>query len=232
MKKPLLAASLSMLTALLISGCATLFSSTTQVVKFESYPSGAELYIDGNLVGKTPIEVEIKKETFHNYTYQFRLEGYVTFQQRLIKELNKTALFNTVMWPSWATDALTGAMIEFSPANYYVELKPRSSALRDQPDALKRLYTASNFLNIKEDIAHGSGQNTAAIAKMYHLSDDQTETFEKLMKDQGQYLISLESTTELVAAIEALTIKAKAKAKEQASKQDSTQTINAQTINI
>ncbi len=226
MKKSLFAASLSVLTVLLISGCATLFSSTTQVVKFESYPSGAELYIDGNLVGKTPIEVEMKKETFHNYTYQFRLEGYVTYQQRLTKELNKTALFNTVMWPSWATDALTGAMIEFSPANYYVELKPRNSALRDQPDSLKRLYTASNFLHIKEDIAQGSGQNTTAIAKMYHLTDEQTKVFEKLMKNQGQSLISLESTTELVTAIEALTIKAKAKAKAQASTQNNTQTIN------
>jgi len=66
------------LTLLAITGCATLFSSTSQIVRFESNPSNVEVFLNGKSIGFTPLEVDIKKSTFDNFPLRFQKEGYKT----------------------------------------------------------------------------------------------------------------------------------------------------------
>ena len=46
-------------------GCATIppASDTHQMVRLESVPTGANLYIDGKFVGNTPVKISISKAT-------------------------------------------------------------------------------------------------------------------------------------------------------------------------
>ncbi len=58
----------------LFNGCATIFSGSKNDVSFSSDPSGASIYIDGMLMGKTPLLIELSKKREHHV--EFRLEGY------------------------------------------------------------------------------------------------------------------------------------------------------------
>jgi len=48
-----------LLTATLFTGCATLFSSGTNTMALQSDTPGADVYINGNLRGKTPLTLEL-----------------------------------------------------------------------------------------------------------------------------------------------------------------------------
>ena len=57
--------SLSILSALIIcTGCATIISGTSQNITFESSPSGATIFLDGERVGVTPFSTSLKKNKY------------------------------------------------------------------------------------------------------------------------------------------------------------------------
>ncbi len=53
------------LLAIALSGCATLFNPSSQHVPIDSAPPGAEVFVDGTLVGTTPITLELEKRSEH-----------------------------------------------------------------------------------------------------------------------------------------------------------------------
>jgi len=58
---------------LLVTSCATVFKGATDEVNFASNPAGAEVYIDGKLMGKTPINFELTSKK--TYVIDFKFEG-------------------------------------------------------------------------------------------------------------------------------------------------------------
>jgi hypothetical protein len=82
---------------LLLASCATIFKGSTQKVNFGSDPSGAKVYINGQLMGTTPFELGLQSK--HSYTIEFRKEG---FQ-------NKTVLITNSIGAGWIIlDVLLG----------------------------------------------------------------------------------------------------------------------------
>jgi len=63
-------------TVLLINGCATIFKGTSDNVNFSSEPSGAKVYVNGSLMGTTP--VKLKLESKRVYYIEFKKEGFDT----------------------------------------------------------------------------------------------------------------------------------------------------------
>ena len=61
---------------LLTSSCATVFKGNSNKVNFNSNPQGAQIYVNGNYMGDTPIR--IKLESNQNYNIEFKKEGYKT----------------------------------------------------------------------------------------------------------------------------------------------------------
>jgi hypothetical protein len=57
-----------------LTGCATLFKGTSENVNMQSSPVQAEVFINGQLRGKTPLQ--LKLESKNNYAIEFRAEGY------------------------------------------------------------------------------------------------------------------------------------------------------------
>jgi hypothetical protein len=111
--------------ALLIgSGCATLFSGGPQPVTFSSNPAGAQVLIDGMPAGVTPMTTMISRETFQSHYVTLRYPGYEAPRFMIEKSLNTIAILNLSSGCFWLTDALTGAMIEYSPNAYHFELRP------------------------------------------------------------------------------------------------------------
>lgn len=60
----------------LVSGCASVFKGTSTNVDVSSDPSGAKVYVNGHLMGKTP--VTLKLESKKVYHLEFQKEGYET----------------------------------------------------------------------------------------------------------------------------------------------------------
>lgn len=107
---------LIMISVLLISavfsiGCATLFKDKMKKIAFDSDPQGADIYIDGNRVGKTPMPMNLSN--LKAVTVTFKKEGYE----------DKTYLINTKIGTGWIVlDCLGGfipVIIDAATENWY-----------------------------------------------------------------------------------------------------------------
>ena len=56
------------------SGCAAIFGSKQKDFSLSSAPQGAEVYLNGNRLGTTPVQVKLSNQA--NHTFVFRREGY------------------------------------------------------------------------------------------------------------------------------------------------------------
>jgi hypothetical protein len=97
--KSFLILSLTLISFIVLSGCATLFKGSTEPVNFSSDPSGAKVYVNGSLLGTTPFSLELKSK--QNYTIEFRKEGYET----------KTVLLNNSVGAGWVILDILGGLI-------------------------------------------------------------------------------------------------------------------------
>ena len=62
-----------LLAFLFVTSCATLFKGSTDAVQFGSNPVGADVWVDGKPMGKTPLNLElVSKKT---YVIEFKYEG-------------------------------------------------------------------------------------------------------------------------------------------------------------
>lgn len=102
--------------SLYFTGCATLFKGTSEEINFGSNPVGAEVWVDGNMMGHTP--VNFKLVTKKTYTIELRYQGQ-----------SKTITLNNHVGAGWIIldvlaglipviiDAATGAWYSFDQKN-------------------------------------------------------------------------------------------------------------------
>jgi hypothetical protein len=87
-----------LLVLLLVTSCATLFKGSTDKVNFGSNPVGVEVYVDGKLMGKTPLNLElVSKKT---YFIEFKMEGQT-----------KTVNLNNKVGAGWIVLDVLGGLI-------------------------------------------------------------------------------------------------------------------------
>lgn len=108
--------------ALILSGCATVLNGTTQSVTFDSLPQGAEILIDGALVGVTPLTMTLEKNA--KDTVMVKKDGFKTISRDLTKKFDGVAVIN-IFWDLSTTDAITGAIKQYEPNSYYFELQAK-----------------------------------------------------------------------------------------------------------
>ena len=115
--------SLSILSALIIyTGCATVLSGTTQSINFESSPSGAAIFLDGDRVGVTPFRFTLKKNKYKSFRVE--LEGYHTISRQLDTEFDLVTLLS-IFWDFGTTDLISGAAFKYAQNSYFVELQKK-----------------------------------------------------------------------------------------------------------
>jgi hypothetical protein len=95
----------------LAGGCGTMAtgSGPTQTVRFDSYPQGADVVVDGNNVGKTPTSANLIRTADH--TAEFNLAGYPSHVVVLKHGPNSSVLGNFLFPgpPGFLVDGLSGA---------------------------------------------------------------------------------------------------------------------------
>ncbi|MFC2129196.1 PEGA domain-containing protein [Bacteroidota bacterium] len=114
--------------ALTFTSCATLFTGTTQSVTIDSQPQGANIVIDGQLVGTTPARVRLDRDLnaiFDDGKY-IRLEkdGYVPDGYILGADIEPFSVLNMFNVFFWAVDGATGALMRYDSDYYNFLLVP------------------------------------------------------------------------------------------------------------
>ncbi len=72
-----------------VASCGTM-SGTTSKIYFDSNPRGAEVVVDGNVIGKTPFELVIKNRKEANIV--LRYDGYSDYKRYIGKTPSTTAI--------------------------------------------------------------------------------------------------------------------------------------------
>ena len=108
-------------------GCATIVKGSHQTVPMASVPPGADVLVDGTLVGQTPLKVEMKRKNDHLVTIQ--KTGYKPESVAVVKDVGGAVWGNIIAGGliGWGVDASTGAQYNLTPKTVSVELKPESS---------------------------------------------------------------------------------------------------------
>lgn len=110
-----------------LGGCGTLATGAgpTQNIRFSSYPDGATVSVDGNVVGKTPTSADLTRTNDH--TVRFDLAGCPSHIVLLKHGPNLSVLNNFIFPgpPGFLVDAFSGAgKGELNPSVITVTMEP------------------------------------------------------------------------------------------------------------
>lgn len=117
---------------LLHTQCATIVNGSKQKVPFRSSPSGAKIMVQGEFVGKTPAEINLKRN-LDNAVVKIELDGYKPYEMTLHREFNAWFVGNIIFGgiPGMIVDAATGAMYKLSPQDVRAQLQEDGSMKDD-----------------------------------------------------------------------------------------------------
>ena len=108
----------------LTPGCATIIRGTTQSIPISSEPSGADIIIDGALVGLTPDDIALERGRDHLITLE--KEDYQTRSIPIVKSIGGAVWGNILAggFIGWGVDAASGAQYDLNPETVFVRLIP------------------------------------------------------------------------------------------------------------
>jgi hypothetical protein len=106
------------------SSCASIMSTSRQLVPFYSTPEGATIVINDSVYGKTPLHIDMKRKR-RGRDVRLKLDGYETYYVYMHRTLNPWVLGNILIGGliGLGIDAISGAMYEVYPDHVSVELK-------------------------------------------------------------------------------------------------------------
>ena len=109
--------------ASLAFGSATIFNGSTQSISIDSEPSGARVFVDGQLRGLTPLSIMMDK-SISSHEIRVQKEGFADINVPFTKSFDPIAILN-IFWDLSTTDFLTGNVMEYTPNNYYFTLQKK-----------------------------------------------------------------------------------------------------------
>jgi hypothetical protein len=160
---PLLACALTQL-----GGCGTIFTGTTDEIKFSANIPGVRLTIDNQYKGDLPLAV-VQSRNFMNgesFKAKFEARGYETQEFQLKRQFNWVAVLDITSIPtSGGIDFLTGSLMHFEPREYHIQMqkKGKGSAEFERSKRLWR-YALVNYRKVQADLAHGGGEYLDSLA--------------------------------------------------------------------
>ena len=153
-----------------LSGCATIFTGTTDTLKFDANVPGVRLTIDGQYKGELPLTLTLSRNFMNGEQFKAKFErtGYQTQEFQLKRQFNYVAILDVTSIPtSGGIDLLTGSLMKFSPDEYHVQmLKKGESPGSAGFERSKRLYRYAlmNYRKVQLDIIHGGGEYLESLA--------------------------------------------------------------------
>ena len=105
-----------------LMSCATLFANKTPEVRMQSDPDGATVYVNGNNMGKTPVNLQLAADK--PYTTEFRRDGYQTKVYHLNNHVRGVWIVLDILGGFWpiVIDLATGSWYEFDSTDVKANL--------------------------------------------------------------------------------------------------------------
>ncbi len=106
-----------------LTGCATIFKGTNSHLGMHSNPSGAEVYINGKFMGKTPLSLKLSSKA--TYMIEFKKEGFRTITRNVTNKVGAGWVILDVLagLVPVIIDAVTGAWYHLDEKNVDVQLE-------------------------------------------------------------------------------------------------------------
>ena len=149
--------------SLALGGCATVINGTSQDVKFQSDPGGAQVKLTGGQSCTTPCEVSLKRRTdlradFSKTGYK---PAYVLIQSKTGGAMAGNLLLGGII--GGAVDAANGASNHLSPSPVNVQLAAEGSTAEAMliGDKGKKLSLAAHNDEVRSDVAETIGVEAA-----------------------------------------------------------------------
>ncbi len=203
MKKLSLIASLILFAfiSIYLTSCATIATGTNQLVTLNCNVDGADIKLDGILVGKTPFTGEIEK---NGKVITVEAEGYKTHQIALSTTMEGMFWGNIIIGGTIGsiTDFASGAAYKYAPASFQVELIEKGVAL----NVFKKNYELKKFAmvnmsNIAIDISNNGGQYLNSLIQLADKEQNEN-TYELirsiLIKSKGDQVAFGKEITQLL----------------------------------
>jgi hypothetical protein len=173
---------LGLLSVGIFAGCATLGSGKTQAVSVSSNVDGAEIFLDGIVIGKTPFTGPVAKNK-----QQLRVEaaGYRTETITLSKSLDPLFWGNIIIGGTVGsiTDFATGAAYQYAPASYQVELREEGMSEAAFMRQLGTRKMAMVYIDpIVTDLASGGGEYLNALIEISGYGDGDALSSEEVLE--------------------------------------------------
>ncbi|TBW57618.1 PEGA domain-containing protein [Marinobacter halodurans] len=169
-------------TALLSSGCASIVSGTDQKMTFNSEPDEAVVTVSGRVLGKTPITVDVDRDS--NQSITFEKEGYKTYTAQLSTTTNPWFFGNIVFGGllGSTTDGVSGAIHEYSPDQYFVTLTPDTPTgiSTSKPRQIKEMIIAFSG-QLRHQLASGGGEKVDVILRLLDIEESEKATTTKAL---------------------------------------------------
>lgn len=192
---------------LLVVGCATVFTGTTDKITITTDPDDAKVYMDGRLVGtgKTTLNISrsgappsIKVEKRHYQPQEFAPKS----------EFNWVAMFNSTFVLSWGTDILSGAVVRYSKNKYHVQLVKEGAAGLTQRQKIAR-FSLANWAALRKELAGSEGEYIDSLASLANSTRLRTVFRAKLSRNSAELLSAQgpKKFAEMVARIYRLSLR-------------------------
>ena len=174
MKKIFKQMALLLFVSVVISGCATIMDGKQQSVTFNSIPSGADVYLNGKHLGKTPLNITIDKPK-ENGQLKFSKEGYKTLEMTVNKKMSSWLLGNIIFGGTFGTttDYASGALYEYDPHSIQVTLEANGMSQTEKTHFMAenqlRRFILTNFSELSVDLANKKGEFLNGLFTQIHV---------------------------------------------------------------
>lgn len=103
--------------------CATIVNGPTQKIAVYSIPSSADVWIDGNFEGQTPLQARLSRSEDH--LLKIELPGYEPYTARITRSLSGWLIGNIVFGGiiGIVIDAVSGSMYKLNPEQINAHLR-------------------------------------------------------------------------------------------------------------
>ena len=171
---------LLMLISLLLKGCASIVSGTTQEMTFQSNPEDVLVTVNGKVVGKTPTTVQLDRKS--GQAVVFSKDGYKPITMQMETTIEPWFWGNIILGGllGSTTDGLSGAVIKYSPNQYLVSLPPEGTTTIDGMSVKNsrektKDFIVTHYATLIADIRQGSGEEFTALTTLLEITAEQEE---------------------------------------------------------
>lgn len=183
MKKLLL--SVFALSALWLTGCASIVDGNSQSVSFASNPEGATVYLNGAAIGKTPMSISAKRRGGPQ-PLRFTKEGHQDVEIQLISGVNPWFFGNVLSGGllGSTTDGLSGAAFRYDPGSYMVTLPEvgasTAAALTDKQQVVN--FIVSGYSSLSKELMMQGGPYVTSLMTLAKIPEEKRQDMANRLK--------------------------------------------------